>query len=135
MRDAIAALPGHVLGAVGSPGAEATLAAWTHGEAWLAETRAHLTAMRDHAARAHRGRAAGGALLRCPRRRISRGSTSSAYGLGEDPAKVLLDEARVALSSGNDFGEHGAGFVRLNFATTQAILDEILDRIVERLGG
>ena len=44
----------------------------------------------------------------------------SAYGLGDDPAKVLLDDARVALSSGNDFGEHGAGFVRLNFATTRA---------------
>ncbi len=57
-----------------------------------------------------------------------------AYGLGDDPAEVLLDEARVALSSGNDFGEHGVGFVRLNFATTQPILDEILNRIVERLG-
>ena len=32
VRGAIEALPGHVLGAVGSPGAEATLAAWTCGQ-------------------------------------------------------------------------------------------------------
>ena len=46
---------------------------------------------------------------------------------------MLLEDARVALSAGRDFGENGAGFVRLNFATTRPILDEILDRVVGRL--
>ena len=132
MRDAIEALPGHVLGAVGSPGAEATLAAWTQGEEWLAETSAHLTAMRDHAA-ARIAAELPEARFSLPEATYLAWLDLGAYGLGEDPAKVLLDEARVALSSGNDFGEHGDGFVRLNFATTQPILDEILDRIVERL--
>jgi cysteine-S-conjugate beta-lyase len=134
VRDAIASLPGHVLGAVGSPGAEATLAAWTHGEEWLAETSAHLTAMRDHAG----GRIAS----ELPQVRFCLPEATylawldvSAYELGADPAKVLLDEARVALSSGNDFGEHGAGFVRLNLATTRGILDEIIDRMAARLRG
>lgn len=132
VSSAIEALPGHVLGAVGSPGAEATLACWTHGDGWLAETRDHLTAMRDHAV----GRFAAelpGARFAIPEATYLLWIDLSAYGLGDDPAKVLLDEARVALSSGNDFGKHGAGFVRLNFATTQPILDEVIDRIRARL--
>ena len=47
---ALESLPRHLLGAVGSPGAEATLAAWTAGEPWLEEVRAHLTRQRDHLA-------------------------------------------------------------------------------------
>jgi cystathionine beta-lyase len=53
-----------------------------------------------------------------------------ALGLGDDPAAWLLEHARVGLSAGPDFGEHGAGFARLNFATTEGILDAVLDRIV-----
>jgi len=58
----------------------------------------------------------------------------AAYGLGDDPAAWLLANARVALGAGPDFGEHGKGFVRLNFATTRAVLDEALDRLVAALG-
>ncbi len=36
----------------------------------------------------------------------------------------------MALSAGLDFGAEGAGFARLNFATSREILDEIVDRIV-----
>ena len=133
VSDAIKALPGHVLGAVGSPGAEATLAAWTQGEPWLAETRAHLTAMRDHLAARLRAELPDARFV-LPEATYLAWLDVSAYGLGDDPSAVLLDEARVALSSGNDFGEHGAGFVRLNFATTPAILDSVVDRIVARLG-
>jgi cystathionine beta-lyase len=129
---AIKALPGHVLGAVGTPGAEATLAAWTRGDKWLAETIAHLTVMRDHvAARVAAELPAAGFSV--PEATYLAWIDLRAYGLGDDPAKVLLEDARVALSAGRDFGENGAGFVRLNFATTRPILDEILDRIVARL--
>lgn len=133
VRDAIKELPGHVLGAVGSPGAEATLAAWTRGEAWLTETLAHLTAMRDHVARRLAAELPDARFV-LPEATYLAWLDVSAYDLGDDPAKTLLDEARVGLSCGNDFGEHGAGFVRLNFATTRPILDEILDRIVRGLG-
>jgi cystathionine beta-lyase len=47
------------------------------------------------------------------------------------PARFFLNEARVALSSGHVFGAGGAGHVRLNFATSQAILTEA----VTRMGG
>ncbi|MFM9370460.1 MalY/PatB family protein [Streptomyces sp. Da 82-17] len=45
------------------------------------------------------------------------------------PAKLFLDEARVALSSGHIFGTGGAGHVRLNFATSQGVLREALGRM------
>jgi len=45
------------------------------------------------------------------------------------PARWFLDHARVALSSGHVFGTGGAGHVRLNFATSQAILVEALSRM------
>jgi cysteine-S-conjugate beta-lyase len=45
------------------------------------------------------------------------------------PARMFLDRARVALSSGHVFGLGGAGFVRLNFATSAAILREAVQRM------
>ncbi|MGX4693593.1 MalY/PatB family protein [Streptomyces sp. JNUCC 63] len=45
------------------------------------------------------------------------------------PARMFLDEARVALSSGHAFGTGGAGCVRLNFATSPAILRQALARM------
>lgn len=45
------------------------------------------------------------------------------------PAATFLDKARVALSSGPAFGSGGVGHVRLNFATSEAILTEALQRM------
>lgn len=47
------------------------------------------------------------------------------------PAQVFLDEGRVALSSGHVFGAGGSGFVRLNFATSSAVLTEAVERMAE----
>jgi cystathionine beta-lyase len=41
----------------------------------------------------------------------------------------FLEHAKVALSEGSDFGEAGKGHVRLNFATSTEILDDILGRL------
>jgi cysteine-S-conjugate beta-lyase len=45
------------------------------------------------------------------------------------PAKMFLDRARVALSSGHVFGTGGAGFVRINYATSPAILRDAVRRM------
>lgn len=45
------------------------------------------------------------------------------------PARWFLDHARVALSSGHVFGTGGAGHVRVNFATSPAILTEAISRM------
>ncbi|MCV7104737.1 MalY/PatB family protein [Mycolicibacterium chitae] len=51
------------------------------------------------------------------------------------PARVFLDRARVALSSGHVFGSGGAGHIRLNFATSPAILTEAVTRMGRSLRG
>lgn len=45
------------------------------------------------------------------------------------PARWFLRHARVALTSGHAFGTGGAGHVRVNFATSQAILTEAVSRM------
>lgn len=50
-------------------------------------------------------------------------------GLGDDPAAVILERARLAVSSGPTFGTQGAGFVRVNIATSPELLAEFVDRI------
>jgi cystathionine beta-lyase len=47
----------------------------------------------------------------------------------EGPARLFLDRARVALSSGHVFGTGGGGHVRLNFATSPTILAEAVTRM------
>jgi cystathionine beta-lyase len=51
------------------------------------------------------------------------------YDLGDDPAAVMLEKGRVALSSGPAYGTGGAGFARLNLATSPRILREIVRRM------
>jgi cysteine-S-conjugate beta-lyase len=50
-------------------------------------------------------------------------------GLGDDPGKAFLKRGRVALNRGLDFGTGGAGHVRLNLATSQAVLTEAVERM------
>ncbi|WP_320782621.1 MalY/PatB family protein [Streptomyces sp. CRN 30] len=50
-------------------------------------------------------------------------------GLEEDPAEVFLRRGRVALNSGKDFGTGGAGFVRLNLATSPDLITEAVLRM------
>ena len=52
-----------------------------------------------------------------------------ALGLGDDPAAILLERGRVALSSGPLFGKQGKGWARLNFATTPEIITEAVSRM------
>lgn len=59
----------------------------------------------------------------------------SALGWGDDPAKVALDRARVALASGPMFGsEAGRGHARLNLACSPEVLSEAITRIAEARG-
>jgi cystathionine beta-lyase len=48
---------------------------------------------------------------------------------GLTPQQHFLENAKVGLAEGLEFGEPGEGHVRLNFATSAEILEEILDRL------
>ncbi len=58
-----------------------------------------------------------------------------ALGLGPDPAAAFLARGRVALSSGPSFGAEGAGFARLNIATTRRLLEEAVARMKRSING
>jgi cysteine-S-conjugate beta-lyase len=51
------------------------------------------------------------------------------------PARWFLDHARVLLTSGHAFGTGGAGHVRMNIATSQAILVEAVTRMGRAVHG
>lgn len=129
----IEALPAHLLGAVSTPGAEAAVAAWTEGGPWLAEMVAHLGARRDQLATRLAADLPQVGLIP-PQATYLAWLDFRPLGLGDNPADRVLEEARVALSSGPDFGARGLGFSRLNFATSEDILNQILDRIVGAFG-
>lgn len=53
-----------------------------------------------------------------------------ALGLGDDPAAVFRERGRVALGSGPRYDPSGGqGFVRLNFATSPALVEEAVRRM------
>ncbi len=71
-------------------------------------------------------------LAGLPRPRRAHGGAATDRAVASDlagPARMFLDRARVALSSGHVFGAGGAGFVRLNFATSPAVLTEAVTRM------
>ncbi|MEI8105902.1 MAG: aminotransferase class I/II-fold pyridoxal phosphate-dependent enzyme [Actinomycetes bacterium] len=49
--------------------------------------------------------------------------------LGDDPAAVFLERGGVALTPAPPFGEGAAGFARLNFGTSSALVEEAVNRM------
>jgi len=55
----------------------------------------------------------------------------TSLNLGENPAQTLLEKGKLALNAGAMFGADSGNFVRLNFATSEEILDDAVSRIAE----
>lgn len=53
----------------------------------------------------------------------------TALGWGENPAKKILRESKVALHLGPLFGAEGRGHVRINFACSPEVLREAIERV------
>ncbi|MGI5274587.1 MalY/PatB family protein [Nonomuraea sp. CA-218870] len=121
VRKALDTQPPFLFGSANLFGVEATVAAWRHGDAWLADT----VALLDRNRRAIAGRLPEGVTYRMPQ------ATYLAWlGYGRPGVAERLErEAKVLLSDGAVFGPGGETFVRLNFATTEPVLAEILRRL------
>jgi len=119
-HETIRALPGHYLGAPNLMAVTATVAAWTRCDEWLTdvvdvldENRVALVGLlADHLP---------GAIYRPPAATYLAWIDVTGVGLGDDAAEVFRDRG-VELSPGSQFGPGGEGHVRLNFATSPAIL-------------
>lgn len=125
VRAALDSWPQHLFGAANLLGVEATVAAWRHGDPWLTEVRGILDRNRHLIAK----RLPGTVGYRLPDATYLAWLDFTALAPDEDPADLLLREARVMVNSGPMFGPGGTGFVRLNFATSRPILEEILRRV------
>lgn len=122
------ALPRHVRGGVGLLALHATLAAWQGGDPWLNEVKQQLDARRRFVLGALR-RELPTARVYPPEATYLAWLDLRALGLGPRPAELFRREAGVALSDGAAFGAGFEGFVRLNFATGEALLGEIVGRL------
>jgi cystathionine beta-lyase len=130
LRRRLTALPSPRWTPFSTLGVRAALAAWSdEGEAWLNDCVAQLDANRELIGR----RLPRGVSWRPPEAGYLGWLDFRALGLPADPAEFLLQHARIALSPGPEFGAPGAGFARLNFATSQEVLGEILDRMTAAL--
>lgn len=125
-----ASMPSHVHGGPSTLSMAAAHAAWTQGQPWLDAIRSEIADRRQHLA----SRLAS----ECPQ--VGFEAPEATYlgwldfnqtAIADDPTAHLLKRAKVALSPGTQFGTGGDGCGRLNFATSQEILDAVLDRIIE----
>ncbi len=123
------AIPDRLLGQVSIVGIDATVAAWREGQPWLDEVMLRLQANRDRVAawvgegelpiHHYSPEATYLAWLGCRDLRLP---SHSAH-------EFFLEQALVGLNPGEDFGSGGESCVRLNFATSPEILDQVLERM------
>ncbi|HLH67665.1 MAG TPA: PatB family C-S lyase [Candidatus Dormibacteraeota bacterium] len=125
------ALPDRLLGSLSTVAIDATVAAWREGQPWLDALLPLLQRNRD--------RVAAWASELGLRHHPPEGTYLAWLDLGAfDLAgmtgqRFLLERARVGLNAGEDFGPGYERCVRLNFATSPEILEEILARAGEAL--
>ncbi len=114
-------------------GIRANIAAYQHGEPWLDELLEYLRANRDHLVRTLPELVPGIKIV-APEGTYLSWVDFRGLDLPAEPAEYLLSRAKVALSAGIPFGAAaGAGFARLNFGTTRAILDRAIEAIAAAL--
>ena len=128
LRRRFLSMPRPLRGGIGSLGQAATLAAWRHGDAWLAQVLAHLDGNRRLVARFAAERWPG-VRTWLPESTFLAWLDFRALDLAPSPQRFFLETARVALSDGAAFGEPGRGHARLNFGTARPLLQQILERL------
>lgn len=125
-------IPDGLLGHLSVVGVDATIAAWADGAQWLQSTLGHLDANRAHL----------GDFV-AQRKYIGYHEPQATYlawldltnlNLEPSPWEFLKQTANVVTTAGWEFGQDYGQFVRLNFATPSAVLEEILSRMAAAIG-
>lgn len=112
-------------------GLEATRAAYSDCGDWLQALVAYLQANRDYLLNAVQTRLPG-VVMHAPQGTYLAWLDCSALGL-DDPQRFFLEQARVGLSAGIEFGDDSQQFVRLNFGCPRAMLEEGIARLERSL--
>lgn len=116
---------------VNALGLDATQAAYRDGADWLRQVMAYLQDNRDYLADAIRTRLPG-IQMHLPQSTYLAWLDCSALGL-DDPQRFFLEQAKVALSAGLEFGDDCGQFVRLNFGCPRDMLEEGISRMERSL--
>ena len=130
LRDRWDAEPPDIHGVAGVLGVEATLAAWRDGDAWLTGVVEHLHHNRDRLVAGLT--AIDGVRVRTPQAGYLAWVDCSAARPGADVAAYLQEQVGLYTSPGPDYGGP-RDWVRLNFATSTAVLDDIINRMTSGL--
>ena len=109
-------------------GMVATEAAYRHGQAWLDELMRYLEANRQYTYDYVNDQLPGITMAK-PEGTYLAWLDCREAGIEENPHKFFLEEARVCVNNGADFGRGGEGFVRLNFGCPRSLLTEALERM------
>ena len=126
LRDRWDAEAPDIHGVAGVLGVEATLAAWRDGDDWLTGVVNHLQRNRD---RLVDGLATiDGVSMRTPQAGYLAWVDCSGARPGADVAALLQEQAQLYTSPGPDYGGP-PDWVRLNFATSTTLLDDIISRM------
>ncbi|WP_333989719.1 MalY/PatB family protein [Pseudomonas sp. S3(2024)] len=112
-------------------GMEATRVAYSEGAPWLAELKTYLQANRDWLVDAVRNRLPG-VTINVPQGTYLAWLDCSALDL-DNPQQFFLEQAKVGLSPGLDFGDQHQQFVRLNFGCPRSLLEEGINRMERAL--
>lgn len=132
LRDKVhAQIPEYLMGQVGITGTDATIAAWRECQPWLDDVMRLLERNRDFV---HRF-----ITEQIPAIHHYKPEATYLYWLdcrdldlpAETPQQFFLDRARVGLNDGGTFGAVGKTCVRLNFATCEDVLQQVLERMAE----
>ena len=126
-----------LVGHVNLLGMAAAKAAYREGGEWLKELLIYLESNRDYLFEWVRNEFEG-IRMASPEGTYLAWLDCREAGLGNDPAGFFVKNARVGLSDGQDFGQDGKGFVRMNFGCPQSVLTEGLERMraaLEAAGG
>jgi cystathionine beta-lyase len=125
-------VPAHVRGGLGTFGLGATEIAWTSCQPWLDDALVYLDGNRRFLAEFVRERMP--RVVHFPGESLYLGWLDcAALELDAAPYDFFLERARVALTDGRKFGPGGETFARVNYATSRAILREILERMARAL--
>lgn len=128
MERFLARVPARLLGSPGITGVDATIAAWDHSQPWFDDVMARLRANRDWLVRAIASDLPG-VRFDPPQATFLAWLDCRGLQLPGPAGEFFLQQARVGLNAGETFGPDYAGFVRLNFATSPAILQQIVARM------
>ena len=120
--------PRHLRGGVSALSIAAVTAAMTEGQPWLDEVLDYLAGNRDYLQQ-HAIANWPRAVHYAPEATYLGWFDFRPYDLQPSPYAFFLERAKVALGNGARFGDPGRGFVRLNFATSRNILEQITDRM------